>query len=219
MSISKNTKTQDSIDILSLHGAGNSNKHRIDYLAELLEVSNIKIHSFDFTGFGNSGVKITQSSLEIRQNESDQAVSKFQLKEPLNIMGSSMGAYNAILMLKKYSIANLFLFCPGLYTSKAFNINFGDEFTKIIRESSSWVNSDAFEILKKYTGNLFICIGEKDEVIPDILIQKIFEVSKNTKTIKLLKIPKATHSLHTFLSQNPEESTLVVNHIKSFLQK
>lgn len=216
MNTSENTSKSAPIHLLCLHGAGNSDKNRINYLPNLLNQS-IKIHSFDFVGFGESGVDISQSSLKLRQKHAESVIKTLGLVEPLNVLGSSMGAYNAVKLLEKYSIANLFLFCPGLYTPAAFEINFGTEFTKIIRKTNSWHDSDAFDLLSKYTGNLFVCIGENDEVIPKDLIQKIMEVSKNTRQQKLCIVPKADHGIHTFLAHNPNEAEIVAKEIESFL--
>jgi uncharacterized protein len=209
---------ENSVNVLALHGAGDSNKNKFYYLIKPFKERQINIHTFDFFGFGQSAVKITKSSLKIRQEQVESVIKDLQLKEPLNIIGSSMGGYNAVKLLEKYSVANLFLFCPGFYTPEAFDVKFGNNFTNIIRKNNSWINSDAFKLLEKYTGNLFVCIGEEDEVIPKALIEKIAEVAKKTKKIQIYTVAKANHKIHDFLEKNSKECQYVIDIFEDFLK-
>ena len=186
--------------LLFLHGAGTANKNRAEYLQEEIKDCGIESYSFNFSG--HSGIDLEESSLEKRYKEAKRVIKELNLKKPLSLFGSSMGAYIAIKLLEEFEISNLILFCPALYSSKAFNISFGPNFTKILREINSWKNSDAFEIIKNFKGNLRIFIGEKDEVVPKQLIEMLDENSRNTSSKKIIIIPQATHALHQFISEN-----------------
>ncbi len=150
--------------LLFLHGAAGSDKERTRYLQNLLTEEHIESFTFNFTGYG--GNNLSASSLEGRLQEADEAIQNFHLQEPFNLCGSSMGGYIAIKLCEKYKVENLFLFAPAVYTTKAFKLKFDEKFGETIRQKESWKDSDAFTILKHFTGNVVIFIGDNDEVIP-----------------------------------------------------
>ncbi|HEV2339716.1 MAG TPA: YqiA/YcfP family alpha/beta fold hydrolase, partial [Patescibacteria group bacterium] len=157
--------------LLFLHVAGGSDKERTRYLQNLLIREDIESFSFNFTGY--SGNNLSASSLDGRFQEADEAIQKFHLHEPLNLCGSSMGGYIAIKLCEKYSVENLFLFAPAVYTTKVFRLKFDEKFGETIRQKESWKDSDAFTILVNFTGNVVVFIGENDEVIPSELIKML----------------------------------------------
>ncbi len=164
--------------------------------------------TFDFSGAG--GIGLEDSNLEKRYNEAKKAIKAFGLSEPLNIVGSSMGGYIAIKLSEAFTVANLFLFCPAVYTKRAFSVAFGPEFSTIIRAKESWKYTDAFEILKKFYGNVFIIIGEQDAVIPKEIIQMMSESLIHAKRKKMITIPQATHKLYEYLEEHADYRDIVV---------
>ncbi len=124
----------DKPSILFLHGGGQADKYRTLYLAEKLSEKNINSLAFDHSGSGESSGKMSNSSLKKRFEESEKALS-FCSNSELTVCGSSMGAYVALKTLElDLNIKNLILFCPAVYDRKAFEINFDDDFTNIIRK-------------------------------------------------------------------------------------
>lgn len=202
--------------ILFLHGAGIGNKTIVEYMRKPLLAKNIHLVSFNFTGHSGNTKQMATSSIEKRVEEATTAIKRFHLQEPLSIIGSSMGGYIGIKLLEKYNVRNLILFCPGVYTTKAYSAPFGDEFSQLIRKPKSWIDSDAFAILQSFTGNLFIVIGEKDEVIPKELIRKLDAYANHAKSKQILTIPDAPHRLHPFLEENKYWRTKVIEMITSF---
>lgn len=185
------------------------------YLAEQLNNRGINSLLFDHSGFGNSEGKKEDSSLEVRFNEAIKASNL--LNEPLNVCAFSMGGYIGLKMLENCQINSLILFCPGIYTKNAFNINFGPKFTRIIKEKESWRNSDIFKPLSKFTGKLLIIIGDKDEIIPNAIINLLDKAATKTSKKEILYLPNCTHSINEFLENNPEQLEIVLNKISEFL--
>ena len=147
--------------LLFLHGAGPTTDKTVhQYLEEALLPYNIESCSFDFYGHGEKKIPLSESSLKKRYVEAKQAIQDFHLTEPLNICGSSMGGYIAIKLLEEFKVQNLILFCPAIYDTKAFDVPFDERFTSIIRKEHSWMQTDAFDTFKKFTGNVLIFIGE-----------------------------------------------------------
>jgi hypothetical protein len=196
--------------LLFLHGAV-SDKNITKYLQDRFHAQKIKNHSFNFTGHG--GTNLAASSLENRLFEAEKAIEHFELSEPLNLCGSSMGGYLAIKLLEKHKVNNLILFAPAVYDKKAFNIQFGNKFSEIIRKENSWKNSDAFRILKNFQGNALIFIGEKDEVIPKELVSELHACLIQSKSTEIVKIPDCPHKIHRWLSTHEEWSKKVAEKI------
>ena len=105
-----------------------------------------------------------------------------------------MGAYTAIKITEIFPIENLILMIPGVYTPKAYKLSFGPNFSKVIRIQNSWVDSDAFSILKKFKGNLLIIAAQNDSVIPSEVLENIYNSATCTNTKRLHIIPNAEHS-------------------------
>lgn len=187
--------------LLFLHGAGYSDKNIARYLQDELEKKQVDTYSFNFTGHG--GINLENSSLRNRLEEAEAAIRHFHIAEPLNICGSSMGGYIAVKLLEKYIIKNLILFAPAFYDIAAFSIPFNSDFSRIIRKEDSWVKSDAFEIIKKFKGNLLIFIGDKDEVIPKELIELVKTSSISLSRIEIIRIPQCPHKIHRWISSHP----------------
>ncbi len=134
------------------------------------------------------------------------------MEDNLSLCGFSMGGYIAIKLLQKFNVQNLILFCPAVYDKKAQHHYFGEEFTSIIRAKDSWKNSDAFKILEKFTGNLILVKGDKDEVVPADIFEQIAWAAKNANVIEIT-LQDCTHSINEFLKSHPTELENVVENI------
>lgn len=201
--------------ILFLHGAGTSNKNTVGYLRKLLAGRNVQSYTFNFSG--HSGKGISKSSLGCRIKEAEAAIKSFNLKEPLNLCGSSMGSYIAIKLLEQYRVKNLILFAPAVYDVRALDTSFNTKFSKIIREKDSWKNSDAVKILQKFSGNAMIFIGENDEVIPGELIKLLGASLSKAKSKEIRYIPNCPHKIHGWLKQDKKWRNIVSRKIAALV--
>jgi len=207
-------------NVLFLHGGGTSSKKDFDTLREFLAEKNINSYSFDFIGHGDSEGNINISSL---QKRTDQAASVIELKKlsskPLSVIASSMGGYAAIKLTELFDIQNLILIAPAVYTPLAYDVDFGPEFSKIIRKEYSWRDSDAWKILKKYKGNLLVFSAEHDQVIPGEVIDNIYNSSEIAKSKELIVVKNANHSLIKWLNSQPVSLRLVSDKIINLVKK
>jgi len=188
----KGDKVGESCETVFLHGAGQSSRKRFEKLRKSLNEKGFPSLGFDFIGHGETGGEMTDTSLNIRTK---QAMSVIDEHSPqiLNLIGSSMSAYTAIKLTEMISVKNLVLMVPGIYTPKAYTVNFGSSFSKIIRLENSWHNSDAFDILKKFKGNLLILAAQNDHVIPQELLTMLFDSAINANSKKLHIVKDAEH--------------------------
>jgi hypothetical protein len=104
-----------------------------------------------------------------------------------------MGAYTAIKLAETFSVDNLILLVPAVYTPQAYEIPFGPAFSDVIRVPGSWQDSDAFRILEKFKGNLLVIAAESDDVIPMAVIQKIQASARQAETNRLHIVPESRH--------------------------
>lgn len=188
-----------------LHGAGAGIKERIYGIAPSIIDVGTSILTIDFSGHGESTGDLKKSSLEKRVNEAKHAINKFASKESLTVCGVSMGGYVAIKLLEFYKIDTLILFCPAIYDKKAYNIRFDAGFTEVIRTPESWRNTDILPLLEAFTGKLLIVIGDKDEVIPQEVIELIVNNANQTNKKEVYIIPGCPHRINTWVLDHEKE--------------
>lgn len=198
-----------------LHGAGQSNRGRWQHLREALFVRGIGSYAFDFIGHGETGGELTASSLEWRTNQVLQVVKTLNISPPLTLIGSSMGAYTALKVSQKISVKTFVFLVPAMYSRDVYNINFGPQFS-IIRKSGSWQNSDAWDILAQFSGQLLIIGAEKDETVPRELTQKLYDSASRATKRELYFVPNSSHALGQFMRENPAEKEKVASLIARF---
>lgn len=179
-------------DTIVLHGAGKSSRARFSRLREGLNASGIPSVSFDFLGHGETGGALVGSSLQERTAQAA-AVIRHTCCEPLTVIGASMGAYTAIKLTEIFSVDNLILLVPAVYTPQAYETPFGPAFSAVIREPGSWQDSDAFRILAGFKGKLLVIAAEADAVIPMAVIQKIQASARQAETNRLHIVPESKH--------------------------
>jgi pimeloyl-ACP methyl ester carboxylesterase len=175
-----------------LHGAGKSNRQRFERLRAALNAHGRPSASFDFIGHGDTGGSLAGSSLKDRTNQAS-AVIRHACHEPLTLIGASMSGYTAIKLTEKFDVDHLILLVPAVYTPDAYGLHFGPEFSTAIRSEGSWRTSDAFAILRGFTGNLLTVAAESDHVIPREVIETIHASAANARTRRLHVVPGSQH--------------------------
>ncbi len=177
---------------LVLHGAGLSSRQRFLKMLGALKDKGLPSAGFDFIGHGDTGGEITETSLYGRTQQAA-AVIRQTCREPLNLIGASMSAYTAIRLTGIFSVENLVLLVPAVYTPQAYHLPFGPAFSAAIRVPRSWKDSDAFDFLGHFKGNLLIIAAENDHVIPDEVIKMLHESAKYAKINEVYKVPGSEH--------------------------
>lgn len=202
--------------VVYIHGGGvNSAKERVyDIAAPLLEHATIT--SFDCSGHGESTGELKKGSLKKRTVEALEVIQKYA-KEPLVLVGASMGGYIALRLLDCIRIDTLILMCPALYDGQAFEMRFDEGFTTIIRAHESWKNTDILDCLRAFTGKLLVIIGDRDEVIPSGVIDLIMNNAVNVRRKELYRIPDCPHNINTWLKEYPDELSKMQAKIGEFI--
>ncbi len=205
-------------DFVFLHGARLGSYKRIAAFAKPSIESGSSIVAFNHSGHGTSSGTEASSSLKKRFDEATAVINAFADGNPRTIMGSSMGGYNAIKMLEKYDIKNLILYCPGVYDRHAFEVQFDQGFTDMIRKENSWENTDAKEILETFKGNLLVVIGSEDTTIPKGVIELIDRSAMNTLRKEIMILPGAPHAINVWMQSHPDFALEVGKKVAEFSQ-
>ncbi len=180
-------------ETIVLHGAGKSSRTRFSRLRESLNAQGIPSSSFDLIGHGETGGELLGSTLHSR-TEQAAAVIRHTCIEPLTLIAASMSGYTAIKLTKIFSVSNLILLVPAVYTHRAYHLSFGPVFSRAIRTPGSWNDSDAFSIMAEFSGNLLIIAAEFDDVIPTEVVERIYSSANNARCRHLHIVPNAKHS-------------------------
>lgn len=208
----KGDQVGDNPSVLFLHGAGQSTRMLFRPLQEALKVPSV---AFDFIGHGETGGVLEESSLKEREEQVRAVVEATGMTEPLSIVAASMSGYTAIKLLEKYEVARLVLFVPAVYAVEAYDRVFNQGFSEIIRRPRSWVETDAWRILKGFKGDLLMIKAGYDDVIPDEVIERLYEAAGGRK--ELLMVKESPHKILNYLSQHPVEMDLVCEKVRSVL--
>lgn len=200
---------------LFLHGAGTSSRATFTRLRKFLCARGIPSASFDFIGHGKTGGDIEETSLHQRTDQAA-AVIRHVCSEPVNLIAASMSGYTAIRLTEQFTVANLILLVPAVYAAHAYDICFGHDFSEVIRVAKSWKESDAFDILSRYTGNVVIIAAESDNVIPWELIEQLHASAIHAENRMTYVVPS---SHHLSLFPRSEDLETALNIIAALLLK
>jgi uncharacterized protein len=201
--------------LVILHGAGLGTRERFRPLRACLAEQAISSLAFDFVGHGETGGGLGESSLQSRTEQACAVIEAVGATRPFSVLGSSMGAYNAVKLLELYPIENLILFVPAIYHTAAYSVPFGDAFRRVIREPNSWAGSDAWSILEKFRGRLLLVVAGQDAVIPEDVVQRIYASALNASAHVRYVVPHSPHLLIHYLSHERQE----FDHVTGLVQE
>lgn len=205
---------------LFLHGAGQAERGRFLPLREALLVQyGIPSCAVDFIGQGETGGDLLSSSLKHRSEQAIAVIEQQALTQPLNIIAASMSAYIAVKLTQHYKVNSLTLMVPAIYDVAAYRVPFGEAFSTLLRRSKSWEDSDAWNILNHFLGNITVVSAAFDTVIPAEIIEKLRQCTSRAKQKNYIEIAESSHQLLTFINQNPKELQKLTDIISSVIKK
>lgn len=203
--------------LLFLHGGGTATKERYRELQEFLLEKNIGSFAFDFRGVGESEGKFVDGSLQKRLIDAISAYNELKKHvDEIVIVGASMGGHVATQLSTSMESAALILLYPGAYAKEAEDKPLNEEFTYILRQENSWIDSPAFVAVENYKKPVLIMYGEQDTVVPMGVQEKYRELVKTKGKFIVLK-----NAAHPFISPQIElqkkAKEQAFGHISTFL--
>lgn len=191
---------------LLIHGAGTSVRGRFAPLRRVLHDHQIASVAFDCIGHGETGGDLATSSLGSRTRQAEAVLDALPGTQRLAVVGTSMGAYNAIRLLATRHVESLVLVVPGVYTPAAYETPFGSKFSALIRQERSWDQTDAWALLAQFRGRLLVIAAEEDAVIPAEIPMRLVQSAVQASWRKLHVVPGAAHNrLFSLLEERPDD--------------
>lgn len=168
-------------EILFLHG-GVPEEDRLQFhlLRQiLLKQYALPSCAFDFIGHGSSGGEWGESSLRERSFQATDIVYACFDSQPFSVVAVGMGAHVACKLLDVVPIQNLVLLSPRLYHRDAYRLSFADAaFATLAEQVGSCLdNTDIFDCLRKFTGNLCLISGNEDAEVIDAMVGQFHRYS------------------------------------------
>ena len=191
---------------LLIHGAGQSERGRFAALRSALQRRAVGSTAFDCIGHGQTGGQLGESSLASRTRQAAAVAEARHGAAPLAVVGTSMGAYNAIKLLETRRVESLVLVVPGVYTPAAYELPFDARFSAVIRAPRSWDATDAWDILGQFTGRLLVIAAQNDAVIPPEIPQRLVDAARQASWRQLHVVAGAQHNrLFAQLAERPAD--------------
>lgn len=210
-------QTDQKPTVISLHGGGSSSRKYTYYLSDVFSENGESHVRFDFSGQGNSTGEIGRSSLQKRYEEAVSVINHFRMNEPLTIIGTSMGGYIASKLVEKYQVQRLILFCPAAYTTEAWQVDFGDGFTEIIRRKDSYLKTDIGKCFEGFWGKALLFLGSEDAVIPSEVTAMYRRFLNSNNRYKEVVIGDCQHPIHRWSESKENVRKLIKARIKEML--
>lgn len=183
---------------LLLHGGGNTSSQHIHPLRTDLAERGIGTLAVDHLGHGKTGGDVGKSSLQKRVHEVLSAIAEFRPTSLLGSVSMSMGGHIALKLQQELQFQRVVLIAPAIYNTAAYDLDFADGFTEVIRQPNSWRQSDVWDILRQFSGKLVTLVGENDAVIPDGVLHLI-RTSTNLAEHTFIELEGVDHFVMTRL--------------------
>lgn len=193
-----------SCKVFCLHGAGQSNRNRYEKIRKRLLEEGVSSCAFDFPGHGETGGNLKESSLMERSKVTDKVIRRFNNGEPITVIGASMSGYTAVKLVELFQVELLVLIVPAAYDKEANALPFNAGFTECIRRRNSYLNSDAWRILKSYQGKLLVVSAENDQVIPRDVIE-LYKKSACKAKVEHMEIKNMPHKILSVITDQEIE--------------
>lgn len=216
--VSLTPKARSRGDCLVMHGAGAANKERVLPLMQCFVSAGYSTHAFDAIGHGATGGTLQNTSLRDRSEQARCVIESLGLKRRLLLAGASMGGFTALDLATRYSInaKAIVLVAPAVYAEEAYNVDFGPDFSEVIRRPMSWMDAKLWHDVTTLIAPMLIFIGTSDDVIPQE-VPDMLKSRSNSKHSAIVKLHRYPHQLSGSMSTDKELSQTICHSIQSFL--
>lgn len=205
---------------LLLHGGGTSAADGFLELRTFLYAQNIETLAFDCVGHGRTGGPLLGTTLHERVQQVNAVIKSQRIKpSTLAIVGFSMGAYVAVKAAVEIGVRRLCLAIPAAYSTQAYKVPFGPEFSQILRTPRSWANSDAFDLTRDYTGHLLVVSAEEDRIVPAEIPQRYASARDKLASTVHHVVKGSGHNLSEHYEREPQARMAAYTEIASLCQR
>ena len=202
---------------VALHGGGASSRVGYQPLLDFLADHGHSSVAFDFAGQGESAGDLAASGLRDRAQQALAVVGFLKMPQPVSLIASSMGGHIACSLIEALAPPALVLYCPAAYEAAALDVPFGPAFQQVIRATSDFAASPAFDALERFEGRLLLVLGAEDAVIPRQVEDQYIRRARKARSVEVLRLDGAGHHLHAWLRERPQEAARVAQRVLATL--
>lgn len=185
--------------LMSLHGGGTARHTGVHYLLRPLAEAGVPGVAFDFSGHGDSSGVVAGSGLRHRVAQARAVADHLAMAPPLCLIGTSMGGHVACRLVEHFQPRAMVLFCPAAYSAEAETVPFGPDFQRVLRGTTDFGDSPAFDALENFEGRLLLVFGDADTVIPPAVQRAYADRARRASSVELIRLAGAPHRLHGWL--------------------
>lgn len=230
--------------LISVHGA------RSDYAKSDAVTVGLRKRGYSILGFNMSGhnpaskIYLGQTTLGNNVKETEVFYSYLDPQRKKKIIAHSLGATPALKILGMHldEVDRIVLFGPALYSAKAYDKPFGDEFRRTISKPFSYRENDVIVNLEAFQGKLLLIKGEYDALdpavhgkqegisagkveignkkyyspIPKEVIEMIYSAVPPERR-EIIIVPGSDHGVIPWIINHPVEGGLILDKIARFL--
>ncbi len=231
--------------VLSIHGA------RSDYTKSDTVTVGLRDRGYSILGFNMSGhnpaskISLEQTTLGNNVKETEVFYSHLDPQRKKKIIAYSLGATPALKTLGIHldEVDRIVLFCPALYSARAYDKPFGEEFRRTISEPFSYRENDVIADIEAFQGKLLLIKGEYDALdpvaygkpqgtsagkveidnkgyyspIPKEVMEMIYHAVSPERR-EMIIIPGSDHGVVPWIIDHPVEGALILDKIAAFLR-
>lgn len=201
--------------VLWLQGWTSTIEGHLEGITRMAEASGVTFAMMNYAGHGDHPTALADSTKKQQFTEClaayDELVSLGYKK--IIVIGGSFGGYMAALLAGERAPAALVLRAPAAYPDHEFEL----PYTKTAESSKRYssilnvdeeLTSNAFSSIAAYSGPVYVCEHEKDEVVPKQILQEYFKRSQHGNYIL---VPNTEHSPKTM--PDPQKHFAYIEHM------
>lgn len=190
--------------VIFFHGSGGAGEMYFE-TAKILAEKGILGFAVNYRGAGVSSGNMEDQTIQMGIDDSRAAVD-FLLsqeevdKDSVGVCGGSFGGFVAATLSSNFDFKSIILSAPASYSPEIISTKNRD--SDDLRDS--FKASDSYKNIAHFKGSLLIIKCELDDVLPDGMVDKYFEVASEARKKELFILKGAKHRI----SINPEAKKL-----------
>lgn len=234
--------SRDSPWVLSVHGA------RADYtkanaVSFGLQERGISLLGMNLSGHNDaSPLPLEKTNLLNNIAEAEAFYKYLDRSQSKVLIGYSLGGTVALELLRRHAdeVSHIILFYPGVYSKDAYDKNFGEAFSSVIRKPFSYRDNDILKVLDGYAGKLLVVKGQYDGVesaepgksagevvvdgkkhyspIPKEVFDLLMAADMPQKNKRLIEVPGVGHSVILWMRENPRDAATLLDELAAFIR-
>ena len=181
--------------VIFFHGSESTGDTYFE-LAEKIAQKGIVGFAFNLRGCGISDGNIKEQTMGMGREDVKVALKLLLSQEEIDlhrigVLGSSYGGFLASLVACEYNFKSIALVVPAAYAPSSMSLIHGTH----IQEMEDFNKSISYQEIKKFKGDLLVIRAELEDLLPEGMAEKYFEVAINANKKEDYLLKEAGHRI------------------------